>query len=194
MKYVYYALGIIALIILVITGLGMYKFNYLANQSGYDVDGNKEDVIDTTEGQSIEIQQELSNEDQMTISIASWNLDGSVSFQEYIVPQRPGVLDASLQKIFAVEGDENGVYNGLSYSDVILDNGIARIFLEGDFIAAGDLSGAFMRNNINQTAFQFDTVDTVEVYVNDQFFDWCIDSASDEGPCPETPQYWIDSK
>lgn len=26
---------------------GMYKFNYLANQPGYDVDGNKIEIVET---------------------------------------------------------------------------------------------------------------------------------------------------
>jgi len=31
----------VVVIIVIIAIAGMYKFNYLANQSGYDVDGNK---------------------------------------------------------------------------------------------------------------------------------------------------------
>lgn len=31
----------IVLVIVIIVLAGMYKFNYLANQEGYDVDGNK---------------------------------------------------------------------------------------------------------------------------------------------------------
>jgi hypothetical protein len=34
-------------VILLISLAGMYKFNYLANQGGYDVDGNKIEIIDS---------------------------------------------------------------------------------------------------------------------------------------------------
>jgi len=33
-------IGVVVIIVLIAIA-GMYKFNYLANQSGYDVDGNK---------------------------------------------------------------------------------------------------------------------------------------------------------
>ncbi len=38
-------LAIIAIMITIIAVAGFYKFNYLANQAGYDVDGNKIKVI-----------------------------------------------------------------------------------------------------------------------------------------------------
>ncbi len=41
MKTLKITLATIAIIFLIVAGAGMYKFNYLANQSGYDVDGNK---------------------------------------------------------------------------------------------------------------------------------------------------------
>lgn len=34
-------------ILLIIILAGMYKFNYLANQPGYDVDGNKIETLET---------------------------------------------------------------------------------------------------------------------------------------------------
>lgn len=41
-KYLVIILGIAALLFIAVAFAGMYKFNYLANQPGYDVDGNKE--------------------------------------------------------------------------------------------------------------------------------------------------------
>ncbi len=37
-KWVFISLAVIHILVVV---AGIYKFNYLANQSGYDVDGNK---------------------------------------------------------------------------------------------------------------------------------------------------------
>jgi len=42
-KIVIGLLGIILIGVIAIVLAGMYKFNYLANQPGYDVDGNKID-------------------------------------------------------------------------------------------------------------------------------------------------------
>lgn len=39
-------IGVVVIIVLVALA-GMYKFNYLANQEGYDVDGNKIEVETT---------------------------------------------------------------------------------------------------------------------------------------------------
>ena len=41
MKKMFIILSVIALLLVVVIFAGMYKFNYLANQPGYDVDGNK---------------------------------------------------------------------------------------------------------------------------------------------------------
>jgi hypothetical protein len=40
-KFIKIGLGTVIIIILAIAAVGMYKFNYLASQPGYDVDGNK---------------------------------------------------------------------------------------------------------------------------------------------------------
>jgi len=40
-KIVLISLSLIALLVLAIGAAGIYKFNYLANQLGYDVEGNK---------------------------------------------------------------------------------------------------------------------------------------------------------
>lgn len=181
-------LGILIGIIL----MGMYKFNYLAHQPGYTVDGNKKTVRQETI-----IEEELQEEvETMTIRIPDSDLLGNaVRFTEYTVPKSLGVLHASYEKLFELYSNESG-YNGLAYDSIILDNGVARLFLSGSWYPAGDLSGAYMRHNINETAFQYDSVDTIEVYLNDNLFDWCIDSQADisESHCDTTPKFWIDEK
>ena len=47
MKKVLKWIGIgLAIIIVIVILAGMYKFNYLANQDGYDCDGNKIETVD----------------------------------------------------------------------------------------------------------------------------------------------------
>ena len=43
-KTIKWILIIVAVIILLVIMAGVYKFNYLANQPGYDVDGNKIEI------------------------------------------------------------------------------------------------------------------------------------------------------
>ena len=183
-------LGIVILVILA----GMYKFNYLSNQANYDVDGNK---INGNIAEKSEIPPTHSDVDTATttIRIANTEPGAEVSFETYTVPETTGVLHASLSKLFEVRSDEQGLFYGLAYDGVILDNGVARVFLKGQYYPAGTLSGFYLRYHLTDTALQFDTVHTVEVYVNDELFDWCIDDMSDgEGGCPEQPRYWIDTK
>lgn len=56
---------VIAAIVVVVALAGMYKFNYLANQPGYDVDGNKikEEQIQYEDKVSEKIQVSVSSED-----------------------------------------------------------------------------------------------------------------------------------
>ncbi|MCK5906396.1 MAG: hypothetical protein KAG37_02335 [Flavobacteriales bacterium] len=47
MKKILKWIGIsLAIIIVIVILAGMYKFNYLANQDGYDCDGNKIETVD----------------------------------------------------------------------------------------------------------------------------------------------------
>lgn len=49
-KMLMISLAIALLGSLLIALLGMYKFNYLANQPGYDVDGNKLKAMENNKG------------------------------------------------------------------------------------------------------------------------------------------------
>lgn len=187
---------VLGVVIITLAGIRMYTSHNTQsperNTDGEMVIGTLSDEMKENLGES-----DISEIGQtMTISIPGWELDNSVSFTEYTVPQSPAVLDASYKKLFEVNSRENNSYNGLSYESVMLDNGVAQVFLSGDFRPIGDLSGAYMRGNINQTAFQFDSVSQIEVYVNDQLFDWCVDAQADpfESGCDIAPKLWIDIK
>ena len=195
MKYTKNIVLVVIIILLLIIIAGMYKFNYLANKDGYNVDGNK--VQHTTEGEQGEDLIVNTDVDTATtrVRIANTEPGQALSFETYEVPETTGVLHASLLKLFEIRGDENGKFYGLSYDGVILDNGVARIFLNGTYRPSGTLSGFYLRYHVSDTALQFNTVEIVEVYVNEELFDWCIDDVSDgEGDCPEIPRYWIDTK
>ena len=52
-----------------------------------------------------------------------------------------------------------------------------------------------MKAQIEQSALQFDTVNKLEVYINNEIFNWCsLDMSNGEGSCPEEPKLWIVNK
>ena len=184
MKYIKKIVLVVIVIFAIIVIAGMYKFNYLANQPGYDVDGNK--ISEMVEKIPVE-------SENMTIKIPSWDLSGEIAYTEYTVPKTAGVLNTTYKKMFELQGSDG--YEGLSYESVIINDGVAAVDLSGIFFPAGDFSGAYLRNNINAAAFQFESVDSIVVYVNGEIFDWCVeDMSGGEGGCPQIPMYWNDMK
>lgn len=129
--------------------------------------------------------------------------ENSVVFKDYLVPQSTAVLDAGYTKLFSLGSnptESEFVRNyvddsGLDFDSVSLSNGVARLNLDGQY--RGMHFGNFgFRQQINALAFQYSTVNSIEVYLNGNRFDWCIASEADESEsgCDTTPKYWIDAK
>jgi heat shock protein HslJ len=71
-------LGIFLLIVIVVTLVGMYKFNYLASQPGYDVDGNK--IENPKESEEVE----------MSLGMKTWTwVKTSYNNDTEITPNQP---------------------------------------------------------------------------------------------------------
>ena len=45
-KIIFIILAVLIAILFLIALAGMYKFNYLASKEGYDIDGNKVEIVD----------------------------------------------------------------------------------------------------------------------------------------------------
>lgn len=125
-------------------------------------------------------------------------------YAPHTVPKTLTPLDATYELLFDIkpipeipeDGFRNivGVYDRLFYDRVSLTDGTAKVYLTGNMYGPGHCSVPELRAQISQAALHFDTVDTVEVYLNNEIYDWCEQDLSDgEGPCPENPQLWIDS-
>lgn len=120
------------------------------------------------------------------------------------VPQTQGVLNAVYQWMFSnpLSFDDNNfsnivaAYPQLDYSNVALVNGVAKVYLTGSMNGRpGHCAEPAMAAQIEQAAFQYPTVSSIEVYLNGQLFDWCtISDAPDEGFCAQGPQYWKKNK
>jgi hypothetical protein len=128
--------------------------------------------------------------------------EDSVVYIEYLVPKSPAVLNAVYTKLFKLNTNPrqsefltNTVAgSGLIFDSVTLSGGVAVLRLSGQYndMHMGNFA---LRKQINAAAFQYSTVNNIEVYLKGKRFDWCITDLSDgEGGCPQTPRYWIDSK
>jgi hypothetical protein len=128
-----------------------------------------------------------------------------ILFAPHAVPKTTAVLDATYKLLFDLKAEPEvitdeisnpvGSYTKLFYESVSIENRTAKVMLTGSMYA-GHCSDPDMREQINQSAFQFNTVDKIEVYLNGKLFDWCSVSDADasESKCDEIPRYWIDNK
>ena len=138
---------------------------------------------------------EEAQETTTIINVPIFGAHGNIELAAVEIPYTQAVLKETLKKTFEMQSDERG-YNGLYFDSVSLENGLAKINMTGSWYPTGDLSGIYMRNAIKAAVLQFDTVSALHVYVNNELFDWCIDSQADvsESHCDTTPKYWIDTK
>ena len=129
-----------------------------------------------------------------------------ILFAPHTVPKTTAVLDATYKMLFDIktepeiknDGIRNpiGSYTKLFYKSVSIENGTAKVMLTGSMYGPGECSFPEIREQINQSAFQFNTVSKIEVYLNGKIFDWCSVSAADasESKCGKIPKYWMDNK
>ncbi len=123
-----------------------------------------------------------------------------------IEPKTSAVLDATYRLLFDLkprpEIESDGFWNtvgdyvGLHYKSVAIKDGTAKLMLTGNMAGPGHCAEPAFRAQINQAAFQFDSVKKIEVYLNGKLFDWCwtSDANPEEDHCDTTPRYWIDTK
>lgn len=130
-----------------------------------------------------------------------------IIFAPHAVPRTQAVLNASYEKLFdlkylpEIEADDVrnvvALEDMLFYSGVSLDDsGTAKLLLEGESTQIYNCTIPTFKAQIEQTALQFDTVNSLEVYLNDELWDWCDFSQADpsEDGCDVNPKYWISVK
>ena len=162
----------------------------IENESMNDSDGKKEEQ---------DLKDESISTTKMTIRIPVISSNGfyEIMYIDRDVLKKPAVLDAVYRELFTADNLPGRNFipgSGLNFDSVSINNAVARVNLSGNFIfqETGDFG---FRKQINAAALQYDTVDIVEVYLNNQRFDWCVaDQSGGENGCPDTPMYWIDSE
>ncbi len=130
----------------------------------------------------------------------------AIFYAPHAIPKIAGVLDATYKLLFDIRAEpeikEDGfrntiaLYQKLFYDGVTISNGVAKVMLSGSMYGPGHCADPEVRAQINNAAFYFDSVKTVEVYLNGKRFDWCALSDADptEDGCDKAPKYWIDNK
>jgi len=129
-----------------------------------------------------------------------------IFYAPHVTKKTEAVLDATYRLLFDIkltpeipeDGFRNtvGSYLRLHYDSVSIKNGTAKLLLSGQMYGPGHCAEPELRAQINQAAFQFDSVNKIEVYLNGKLFDWCVLDVADVevSKCDKIPQYWIDTK
>lgn len=150
---------------------------------------------------------------QISIPLASLDKPGDfgpfgcqqyINFHPIEIPKTSAVLNGVYSQIFslpydAIPGveDKNIIASqeNLNFDSVTLENGIASLYLSGT-VMGNHCADEVFRHQIEQSAFQFDTVNSLQVFVNNEIFDWCVLSDADpsESGCDANPKLWITNK
>jgi len=126
----------------------------------------------------------------------------SVFYSKDTVPKTTAVLDATYKRLFDIkewpEIKEDGFHNTVAaftylyYDHVTLQDGVAKLYLVGHTTSPGVCAEPELRAQIEAVAFEFASVDKLEVYLNNELFDWCLlDASGGASSCPEQPKYWV---
>lgn len=122
-----------------------------------------------------------------------------------VEPKTKAVMDATYEVLFdlkprsEIEADDIhnivGTETKLWYDSVTLEDGVATLSLAGKPQNVSHCAAPAFRAQIEEAALQFDTVDTLQVYLNGDLWDWCDYEEADpqESGCDTTPKYWIAS-
>lgn len=100
--------------------------------------------------------------------------DDSVVLVEQQIPYTTGTLRAAIERLLSFGSDpfgENELYNSLASSDLTVDdvviaNGVATIELTGALSIGGVCDAPRMTAQLEETALQFDTVNSVKIMLN----------------------------
>ena len=128
-----------------------------------------------------------------------------IFFAPHAIPKTQKVLEATYRMLFDIkhgpeipaDGFRNTVaaFEKTFFDKVTLEDRIAKVYLVGEMMSPGVCADPEFRAQIEAAAFQFDSVKEIQVFLNDERFDWCtLDLSDGEGFCKAGPQYWITIK
>lgn len=92
-KFILITLGLIIFLFIAVVLAGMYKFNHLANQPGYDPDGNKINITQEFVGVSPEVATTLADQKGVYFRVVSEDGRPLPTTRDY----RPGRINATVE-------------------------------------------------------------------------------------------------
>lgn len=191
---------IIGVSILVIGGVIFFSLN---NKS--------EPIEEVVENEEILEEEEIVEETTTTIQLPLASMETSGDFGpfgcgQYInyhpveVPETTAPLTAVYEQLFSLPYEVDGSddknilasQENLSFDLVEIEDGMALVYLSGT-VMGNHCADEVFRHQIQESAFQFDTVDSITVFLNGEVFDWCSLSDADpsESGCDENPKPWV---
>lgn len=185
-----------------------------------NIAGTQEQVFECSE------QPLLGNEDLYTeIMVPLVEVDnnvlydlGEIKFVPYLVPKTSALLTAVYEELFTWKSHTDyydskagdiSIVNGVGlqrrtfFDRVIIDaSGTAALYLEGeldaDFTHTPNMEFYYFQRQIEAAAFQFETVERLDVYINGEVVNWCNyprDADDEEAGCGEFgPNLWSANK
>jgi hypothetical protein len=199
-------IGIVALVVvsvLVVHSLISNQTNIdSSNTAGGEVISDNTAEPELDENQTTTIQIPLTSYEEEG-EFGPFGCQQYLNFHDIEVPETEAVLTSVYQQLFTLPYDVSGTDDkniiasqiNLNFDSVSIQNGVASVYLSGS-VMGNHCADEVFRHQIQQAAFQFDTVNSIQVYLNNQIFDWCILSDADpsESGCDINPKPWIANK
>ncbi len=151
--------------------------------------------------------EEMAGKELMLVKVPVLKWDGKeyiVDWKRVQVKKNPAVLNTVYTVLFMdpeLKSEQDIIHplagnEGIMFKSVSLKDGVAKVYLTGDYRPAGSMSSYYLRKGIDAAAFQYPAVDVVEVYLNGQKWNWCDYSEADpeEDGCNLHPRYWTDTR
>lgn len=156
----------------------------------------------------------MSGEDDLTVvSVPLITSGGEIGCNDkvflsphVIEPKTTAVLNATYSVLFDLKSESEiasdnvrnlvGTEPYLLYETVTLKDGNASVYLSGRLSSIAHCAVPAFRAQIEQAALQFETVNSLEVYLNNNPWNWCDYSDADpsESGCDINSKYWIVEK
>lgn len=186
------------LLVLILHFTGIYRLNNLAfwnngaspmmmenneemmenEEDSYGTIGmeGKEENIPAVEYMKVRIPLLLSDDNENLVDGKTVACDKVVFIERY-VEKNPAILNASLGELFAFDrevdfwpGNFVGKQENLSFDRATIENGVAKIYVNGEVSIGGVCDEPRLTTQVTETAMQFSTVNSVEIYLNGELY------------------------
>lgn len=127
--------------------------------------------------------------------------NAKIFMSPHTVDKTSKVLEATYKLLFDIKHDPEiqadgfrntvAAFDRVFFDSVTLGDGVAKVYLSGNINSPDTCADPEFKAQIETAAFEYKTVKSIEVYLNNKIFDWCtLDMSDGEGVCKNGPQLW----